>query len=49
MDELRVDLMPVLFGAGLRFFGARVGHLALEKSGVHEIGARTSFRFRVSR
>jgi dihydrofolate reductase len=49
VDELRLDVMPVLFGTGLRFFGKDLGHLALEKIGVQEIGERTSLRFLVKR
>jgi dihydrofolate reductase len=48
VDELHVDVMPVVLGAGLRFFegdgGAQIG---LEKIAVQEVGARTSLRFRV--
>jgi len=48
VDELQLDVMPVLLGTGLRFFeNAGVERLALEKIGVQEIGARTSLRFRV--
>lgn len=46
VDELRVDVMPVLLGAGLRLFDG-TGPLALEKLGVDEVGARTSLRYRV--
>jgi dihydrofolate reductase len=46
VDELHVDVMPVLFGAGLRLFD-RTGPLALEKLGVVEVGARTGLRYRV--
>jgi dihydrofolate reductase len=46
VDELRVDVMPVLLGAGLRLF-EDTGPLALEKLGVDDVGARTSLRFRV--
>jgi hypothetical protein len=45
-DELRVDVVPVLLGGGLRLFEG-VGPLALEKLGVEEVGARTSLRSRV--
>ena len=48
VDELRVDVMPVLLGAGLRLFDG-TPPLALEKLGVEEAGARTSLRFRVVR
>jgi dihydrofolate reductase len=48
VDELQLDVMPVLLGTGLRFFeNAGVERLALEKIDVQEIGARTSLRFRV--
>jgi dihydrofolate reductase len=46
VNELRVDVMPVLLGAGLRLFEG-TGPLALEKLGVDEVGQRTSLRFRV--
>jgi dihydrofolate reductase len=49
VDELRVDVMPVLLGAGLRFLDdSSVAHVQLEKIGVEQVGARTSLRFRVS-
>lgn len=47
VDELCVDVMPLLLGAGLRLFEG-TGPLALEKLGVDEVGARTSLRFRVA-
>lgn len=48
VDELQVDIMPVLLGAGLRMFdGLYARDVAIEKLGVDEIGARTSLRFRV--
>ncbi len=46
VDELRVDVMPVLLGSGVRLFEA-TGLITLEKLGVEEVGARTSLRFRV--
>ena len=47
VDELRVDVMPVLLGAGLPLFsGTRP--LALDKLSVEEVGDRTSLRFRVA-
>ena len=50
VDELRVDVMPVLLGAGLRFLAdSSLAHVNLEKIGVEQAGARTSLRFRVSR
>lgn len=49
VDELRIDLMPVLLGGGRRLFpDGGLDSLQLEKVGVREIGARTSLRFRVS-
>jgi len=48
VDELRVDVMPVLLGAGLRSFGdTGLERVQLEKVGVQEVGPRTSLRFRV--
>jgi dihydrofolate reductase len=48
VDELRVDVMPVLLGGGLRFLdNTDLEHVELEKIGVQEIGARTSLSFRV--
>jgi dihydrofolate reductase len=48
VNELHVDIMPVLLGAGLRLFeNGHVERLALEKLDVQEVGARTSLRFRV--
>jgi dihydrofolate reductase len=49
IDELRVDVMPVLFGSGLRLFDEGVEGVRLEKIGVQEVGARTSQIFRVVR
>jgi riboflavin biosynthesis pyrimidine reductase len=50
VDELRVDVMPVLLGTGLRFLDdSSLAHLDLEKVRVVEVGARTSLRFRVNR
>ena len=46
VNELRVDVMPLLLGAGRRLFDG-VGPLTLEKLGVDEVGARTTLRFRV--
>jgi dihydrofolate reductase len=49
-DELRVDVMPVFLGGGLRAFeGAGLERVGLEKIGVVEAGARTSINFRVKR
>jgi dihydrofolate reductase len=50
VDELRVDVMPVLLGDGLRFLDdSSLAHVDLEKIGIVEVGARTSLRFRVNR
>jgi dihydrofolate reductase len=50
VDELRVDVMPVLLGAGLRLFGKEgLEKVRFEKIGVMEVGPRTSLRFRVQR
>jgi dihydrofolate reductase len=43
VDELHVDVLPVLFGTGLRLF-EDAPPPALEKLGVAEAGARTSLR-----
>jgi dihydrofolate reductase len=45
-DELHIDVMPVVLGAGRRLFEDLDG-LRLEKIEVTETGARTSLRFRV--
>jgi hypothetical protein len=48
VDELRVDVMLVLLGGGLRLFeDAGLERVQLEKLGVQEVGARTSLTFRV--
>lgn len=49
VDELRVDVMPVLFGAGTRLFDGTPSGVRLEKTTVQEFGARTQLRFRVLR
>ncbi|MGQ0802903.1 MAG: dihydrofolate reductase family protein [Actinomycetota bacterium] len=50
VDELRVDVMPVLLGAGLRFLDdPSLAHVDLEKIGIEQVGVRTSLRFRVVR
>ena len=48
VDELRVDVMPVLLGGGLRLFES-LEAVRLEKLLVDEVGARTSLAFRVIR
>ena len=50
VDELRLDVMPVLLGSGLRFFeNTGLERVELEKIGVQEVGARTSLSFRVTK
>jgi dihydrofolate reductase len=50
VDELRVDVMPVLLGAGLRLReNIDSDRVQLEKSDVHDLGPRTSLTFRVRR
>ena len=48
VDELHVDVMPVLLGSGLRFLeDPRFERIQIEKIGVQEVDARTSLSFRV--
>lgn len=48
VDELHVDVMPVLLGSGLRFLeDPRLERIQIEKIGVQEVDARTSLSFRV--
>lgn len=50
VDELRIDIMPVLLGGGLRLFeNSGLERVRLEKIGVQEAGARTSLSFRVKK
>ena len=50
VDELHVDIMPVLLGSGLRSFeSSGLEGVRLEKIDVQEVGARTSLRFRMKR
>lgn len=48
-DELHIDIMPVLFGGGLRLFeGVRAEKLGLERLTVRQLpGGRTHLTFRV--
>jgi dihydrofolate reductase len=47
-DELHIDVMPVLLGAGRRLFDeVDLSGVRLEKLGVDEVGARTSLAFRL--
>ncbi len=47
VDELHIDVMPVLLGSGLRIFDQLGREIVLEKKDVSEVGARTCLRFRV--
>lgn len=48
VDELAIDVMPVLLRTGLRLFqDADLEGVVLEKLSLEDSGARTSFRFRV--
>ena len=48
LDELHVDVVPVMLGAGLRLLDdPSLADIQLEKIDVQEVGARTSLRFRV--
>jgi dihydrofolate reductase len=50
VDELRLDVVPVMLGGGLRLFEQPdSGVIELEKISVQEIGPRTSLRFRIQR
>jgi dihydrofolate reductase len=50
VDELRVDVMPVVLGDGLRLFeGVDPDRVHLQKQGVQEVRARTSLGFHVVR
>lgn len=50
VDELHVDVMPVLLGSGLRLFkNIDTDRVRIEKIGVQEVGGRTSLRFGVDR
>jgi dihydrofolate reductase len=50
VDELRVDIMPVMLGTGLRLFDdPSLDDIRLEKIGIQEVGPRTSLEFRVAR
>jgi dihydrofolate reductase len=50
VDELHVDVMPVLLGAGLRLLDdPALADQQLDKLEVLEVGARTGLRFRVQK
>src|SRR5918998_5055866 len=48
VDELHVDVTPVLLGGGLRFL-ENIDRVFLETLGVETVGQRTSLRYRVAR
>ena len=51
LDEVHIDIMPVLFGGGLRLFdnidNIGASHMALERVRVVEFSTRTHLIFRV--
>jgi dihydrofolate reductase len=48
VDELRLHVVPLLFGAGVRLFDAEAGeHVKLERTAVHETPNATHLTFRV--
>ena len=50
VDELHIDVMPVLLGAGLRLFDDQAFEgIELEKIDLLETGPRTTMRFRVKK
>lgn len=50
VDELHIDVMPVLLGAGPRLFDRQLlERVQLEKIGLRETGARTTMRFRIKK
>ena len=49
VDELHVDVMPLLLGSGVRFWGADQENLHLETIDVSRAGERTTLRYRVVR
>ncbi len=50
VDELHLDVMPVLLGSGLRLFdNAAIKGIQLEKTDVQETGPRTTLKFRVKK
>ena len=50
VDELHIDIMPVLLGAGKRLFeDDDLDGVSLETLGAQPIGQRVSLRFRIAR
>ena len=50
IDEVRMDVVPVVFGSGKRFFGSvHAQHLLEDPDAVIQGDARTSLRYRVRR
>lgn len=49
VDELRIDVMPVILGGGRLFFGGLDRHIDLELLDVNVTGPRTSLHFAVRR
>ena len=49
VDELHVDVMPVLLGGGLRFWGPGLEKLRLEMIDMSRTGERTTLKYRVIR
>ena len=47
VDELAIDVMPVLFGGGVRLFDAVGPRATLERVSVEEVGVRTCLRYLV--
>jgi len=48
VDELHLDVMPVLLGTGIRLLDRpELDGIELEKIGVDQVGARTTLKFRV--
>ena len=50
VDELRIDVIPVMLGDGIRFLeGIEPEHLRFEKAGVRQVGPRTTLAYRIYR
>lgn len=47
VDELHVDVMPVVLGAGSRFWDSGPAHVRLETIDISRTGERTSLKYRV--